>query len=244
MNHDGHFDNFSDLIKQNGLDAKIMSQKDLSIPLRAFDKSPVYDDNEVLSRWLSNRERDSKNNDSAPVAALYNTVTMHDGNRYTNKKQASMNSRANFKPRLEGLLGDIKEFFNQLEKSKRRVLVIMLPEHGAAMEGDKKQIAGLREIPSPNITLGTAGIRLFGENIKPPLTTIQINEPSSYLELNQIISQLLQNNPFISDNYQTDHLLQDIQQTAIVSENAGTVVLRHIKKYYIRLSGSNKWLEY
>ena len=41
----------------------------------------------------------------------------------------------------------------ELEASGRRAVVVLVPEHGAALRGDSAQIAGLREIPTPAITL-------------------------------------------------------------------------------------------
>jgi len=39
-------------------------------------------------------------------------------------------------------------------------------------------------------------------------------------------------------------MVSNLRGTAFVSENAGTVVMRHQGKYFIRLNGSNEWSEY
>lgn len=42
------------------------------------------------------------------------------------------------------------------------MVVVIVPEHGAALVGDKMQMSGLRDIPSPNITHTPVGIKLIG----------------------------------------------------------------------------------
>ena len=242
LNHDGHFDDFIGLIqKQDGMeDVQPLSLKGLKAPLRSFDGTPIYSDLEVLDRWLKQRDKE----DTKRTATLYNTITMHDGNRYTDDR-STINSTKNFNLRLDDFLTNLNRFFKQLEQSKRRILVIMIPEHGAAIRGDKIQISGLREIPSPAITHVPAGIRLFGPGIKPPLNPIRIDQATSHLDINSIMSKILALNPFAHpEQYKPERLAQDIQGTAFVSENAGTVVLRHKGKYYIRLDGSLEWAEY
>lgn len=242
LNHDGHFDDFVGIIqKQGGMtQAQPLSLDKLKAPLRSFDGSPIYSDFDVLDRWLNRRASEQEKR----VATLYNTITMHDGNRYTDHR-FNINSTKNFNLRLNDFLSNLNQFFNALEQSGRRVLVVMVPEHGAAIRGDKIQISGLREIPSPAITHVPAGFRLFGPEFKRPLNPIRVDQSVSFLDVNDIVSKILALNPFGNpDRYQPETLVQDIQGTAFVSENAGTVVLRHRGKYYIRLDGSDDWAEY
>jgi len=53
-------------------------------------------------------------------------------------------------------------FLANLDKSGRRVMVLVVPEHGAALEGDRMQMSGLRDIPSPSITHVPVGIKFVG----------------------------------------------------------------------------------
>ncbi len=239
MNHDGHFDDFLGLIQQNGLDVDMMEVQKLPVPIKAFDGSPVYNDLQVLEHWLQQREVENQ----PPAAVLYNTVTMHDGNRYVDQR-SRMSSTKNFVPRLKGMLDDLQSFFSHLEQSGRKILVVMIPEHGAAIRGDKMQMSGLREIPSPTITLGPVGLRLIGPGIESPTHPVRISKQTSYLDVIEIVSQFIRTNPFDSKEYNPESLTTIIKETALVSENAGTVVLRRLEKYYIRLDGSDKWLEY
>ncbi len=54
--------------------------------------------------------------------------------------------------RAQKLFDDLDNFFTELEKSGRKVMVVVVPEHGGALKGDKMQVSGLRDIPSPSIT--------------------------------------------------------------------------------------------
>lgn len=240
LNHDGHFDDFVGWIKNKGqLKEQPMPLNGLSAPLKSFDGTPVYNDFDTLQRWLTQRE-------SKPlerVVTLYNTITMHDGNRYTDDR-SGIGSLKNYPSRLDGLLGDLKEFFTQLEASNKRILVVMIPEHGAGIQGDKMQIPGLREIPSPAISLAPVGLRLFGPELKKRLNPIRVKKPMSYLDVNQMVSKLIESNPFSNNQYQPESLLNDIEGTEFVSENAGTVVIKYNNQYYIRLDGSDDWIEY
>lgn len=240
LNHDGHFDDFLGVIRERGhLAAKPLSLESLKPALRSFDGSPVFDDGQVLKRWLEEREVD----DAARVATLYNTVTLHDGNRYTDHR-SHMNSLENFTPRMQGLFGELKTFFRQLEESGRRVLVVMIPEHGAAARGDKLQIAGLREIPSPSITLAPVGLRLFGPGMHPHSTPVTVNQPTSHLDVSNLVASLIASNPFGPAGYHPVELARKVGETAFVAENAGTVVIRHRGRYYVRLEGSKDWAPY
>lgn len=239
LNHDGHFDDFLNLVQQQGLQTEPLGIEGLNVPLKAFDGSPVYSDLSVLQRWFESRE----NNQAPRSAVFYNTVTMHDGNRFVDNR-SRMSSTANFDLRLKGMLSEFKSFFTILEKSGRRFMVVMLPEHGAAIRGDKMQISGLREIPSPKITLGPAAIRLIGPEFTTPLNPIRISEQSSYLDLMEIVAEIIGKNPFGKEKIDLKNSASITTGTRFVSENAGTVVLQHQDKYYMRQDGSKKWLLY
>ena len=60
------------------------------------------------------------------------------------------------------VLNDMATFVRQLEQSGRKAVVVVVPEHGAALLGDRMQIPGMREIPSPSITHVPVGIKLVG----------------------------------------------------------------------------------
>ncbi len=41
-------------------------------------------------------------------------------------------------------------------------MVVVVPEHGGALKGDRMQVSGLRDIPSPSITDVPVGVKFFG----------------------------------------------------------------------------------
>ncbi|MEX0634786.1 cellulose biosynthesis protein BcsG [Serratia ureilytica] len=87
-------------------------------------------------------------------------------------------------------------FLDQLEKSGRKVVVVIVPEHGAALVGDKMQMSGLRDIPSPNITHTPVGIKLVGMKAPHQGSPLQIKTPSSYLALSELVSRLVDGKVF------------------------------------------------
>ena len=55
-------------------------------------------------------------------------------------------------PRAKILLDDLNRFMRELDRTGRKVMLIVVLEHGAAVRGDKIQAPRLRDIPSLNIT--------------------------------------------------------------------------------------------
>jgi len=183
MNHDGHFDKFLETVQTQGrLNVPPFPLSGITIDQYAFDDSPVYDDLSVLTHWVESRQKSN----SPRVALFYNTASLHDGNHLMGE-HSKLNSRQNFKIRLSKLLDDLEAFFLSMEKSGRRAVVAMIPEHGAALRGDKMQIAGLREIPSPSITLVPVGIKVIGPDLQRAGRALQIDKPTSYLAVSHII---------------------------------------------------------
>lgn len=239
MNHDGHFDDFLSLVRRQGVDAPLLSLSGVGIPQRSFDNSPIYDDLGVLSRWLDTRQK----SDTARVALFYNTISLHDGNRVVSGPQAGVNSQATYKYRVEKLLTDLNGFFDRIEKSGRRAVVVVVPEHGAAIRGDKLQFAGLREIPTPAITTVPVGIKVIGQDAKRQGGTAQITEPSSYLAVSQIVAGMLEKSPFGSEGFAPADYLGNAQPTPFVSENDGAVMVERNGKFFLK-QGKDDWREY
>lgn len=240
LNHTGQFEGFIDEVRsQGGLPAPQVSTASLQRALVGFDGSPIWRDREVLDKWWLNRV----GQDNARVALFYNSTTLHDGNRALTSDGGTKS--ADYKPRAQALIDDLNAFLKQLEKSGRRVAVVIVPEHGAALHGDRMQIDGMREIPSPSITHVPVGIKLIGMGKPPANGPIHVSEPSSYLALSQIIARLYAAGPLgdgLEPDWQT--LLANLPQTPMVSENAGTVVLDYAGKPYVRIKEKGAWLPY
>ncbi len=239
LNHDGQYDNFLKTLQTLGrLNVAPLPLKNATITQRSFDGRPVYDDLFVLNRWLENRQQSS----ALRAATYYNTVSLHDGNRLLNTG-AEMNSSATYKMRLTKFLDDTEKFMQLLEKSGRRVVIAMVPEHGAAFRGDKMQIAGLREIPSPAITLVPVGIKIMGANLQRTGNTLSISKPTSYTAVAHLIASLLKNPPYKKGRFSPADYVAGLPATTFVSQNEDVTMVNIDGRYYLRQNNS-EWVEY
>ncbi|KKC99511.1 cellulose biosynthesis protein BcsG [Photobacterium halotolerans] len=238
MNHDGVFDNFLELIQTEGnVTADLMPQTDFSPYQKSFDGAPIYRDKDVLNHWWQQRQQEG----SDKVVALYNTISLHDGNRIIHGNQST--GLVSYKLRLKNLLDDLYAFFQSLEQSGRNIVVVLVPEHGAGMKGDRMQITGMREIPSPSIVHTPVGLRVFGKDIVRTGETARVTAPSSYLALSQLVANVLEQNPYLSGSFDPAALIGNLPATPVVAQNEGSTVIRVQSKNYVTLDGSN-WSEY
>ncbi|MFA6921732.1 MAG: cellulose biosynthesis protein BcsG [Gallionella sp.] len=239
LNHDGKFDDFLGQLKMHGhLDTPPLPLNGLEVAQYAFDKSPVYDDLSVLNRWLDTRQKSA----SARVALYYNTVSMHDGNHFPGTDSAA-NTMDTYKARLSKFLDELEGFMQKLDQSGRRAVVVMVPEHGAALRGDKKQIAGLREIPTPAITIVPVGIKMVGGNLQRVGDTLAIDKPTSYLAISQIIENMLEQSPFTGNSFVPSDYVVNLPATPFVAQNEVTTVAGYDNHYYLG-RGVGKWEPY
>jgi len=239
LNHDGQYDNFLKTLQTLGrLNVAPLPLKDATITQRSFDGRPVYDDLFVLNRWLENRQQSS----ALRTATYYNSVSLHDGNRLLSVS-SEMNSSATYKMRLKNFLDDTEKFMQLLEKSGRRVIIAMVPEHGAAFRGDKMQIAGLREIPSPAITLVPVGIKIIGANLQRTGGTLSISKPTSYTAVAHLIASLLKNPPYKKGRFSPADYVAGLPVTTFVSQNEEVTMMNIDGRYSLRQNNS-EWVEY
>ncbi|AWH20296.1 MULTISPECIES: cellulose biosynthesis protein BcsG [Stenotrophomonas] len=240
MNHDGHFDDFiGELSRYGGLQAKPMDISAFPRALVAFDKSPLRRDGDVLMGWLKQRQAES----SPQVALFYNTISLHDGNRIVGADGRA--AAADYKARANMVLGDMAGFVDAVEKSGRRAMIVVVPEHGAALHGDRMQIPGMREIPSPSITHVPVGVKLVGMGAPAAGGPRHVPEPSSFLAISELVSRVYalnaQSPPADRD---WNSLLQGLPQTPSVSENEGAKVIDYDGKPWLQLQGSQTWSPY
>lgn len=234
MDHSGAFGNYlKGLQEYAGLDVTPMSNAGLSHDLASFDGEPIYRTDALLGRWLSEREKSQ----AARNMTFFNLIALHDGNRY-----AANHKIAPYKARLKALLDQLDDFMTALESSGRKVAVVVVPEHGAALAGDKMQMAGLRDIPSPSITLVPVGVALLGTRA-PHEGTRTIDTPSSFLAISELVSRLVSGDLFGSERIDWDALLGGLPATPPVSENQGSVVIEYQNQYQIKL-GQGDWVPY
>lgn len=240
MNHDGHFDNFiGELSQYGGLQARPMDISAFPRALVAFDKSPLRRDGDVLNAWWKQRQAEQ----AQQVALFYNTISLHDGNRIVGADGRA--NAADYKARAQMVLGDMAGFVEAVERSGRRAMIVVVPEHGAALHGDRMQIPGMREIPSPSITHVPVGVKLVGMGTPASGGPRHVPEPSSYLALSELVSRVYalnaQSPPGARD---WDSLLQGLPRTPSVSENEGAKVIDYGGKPWLQLQGSKAWNPY
>ena len=236
LNHDGHFDNFLTHVRAQGIQAAALPLKGVAAPLRAFDDSRIHDDGAVLARWLEARQKSA-----APRAAVYyNTVSLHDGNILVS--DPATKSAETYKIRLAKLLDDVHGFVNRLAASGRRAIVVVVPEHGAAWRGDAAQIAGLREIPTPAITLVPVGIRVIGPDARRNGEALQVPESTSFLALSHVVSRMLVKPPYGADGFRPADYTAGLPLTDFVSEGETATLLGRGAAYLLR-QDQDAWKE-
>ena len=228
LNHDGHFDDFLKIVRTQGVQAAPLALAGIAAPYRSFDDSRIHDDAAVLARWLQERGKSP-----GPRAAVYyNTVSLHDGNRLVSNP--SLKSTETYKQRLAKLLGDLDAFVGKLAASGRRAVVVLVPEHGAALRGDAAQIAGLREIPTPAITLVPVMVKVVGPDAKRNGEAVQVAEPTSYLALSHVVAKMLAKPPFGAQGFAAADYTAGLPATEFVAEGETATVLRQGNAYLIR----------
>jgi len=239
LNHDGKFDDFIGQLKTHGhLDAAALPLDGLEVAQRAFDDAPIYDDLSVLERWLDRRQQSG----SARVALYYNTVSMHDGNHLPDTHSAQ-NTLASYKGRLSHFLDETAIFMQKLQRSGHRAVVVLVPEHGGAVRGDALQIEGLRELPTPAITLVPVGIKVVGGNLAHAENTLKVEQPTSYLAISHIIAQMLERSPFAGQSFNASEYIENLPTTRFVAQNEKTLMMESRHQYFFT-HGADGWQNY
>jgi len=227
MNHDGHFGNFfGDVRIRGGLGAPLEDNSGATAAQVAFDGTPVYSDYSVLSRWWAKRQA----NHAPRVALYYNTISLHDGNRVTGTRS----SDSSYGARLATFNSDITRFLGLVRASGRNVIVVLIAEHGAALGGDRRQIQGLREVPTAAIAHVPVAIALLNAARPPPATQVKLGAPASYAALNELLSRFISNDPYAKPVASLEDYLGALPQADFVAENNGTTVIQAGTHYLMR----------
>jgi cellulose synthase operon protein YhjU len=218
MNHDGHFDDFLKLIRQQGVSVDPLPLTGLIPTMKGFDDSPLQDDAAVLNRWRLMRDRSHE----ARTALYYNTISLHDGNRV--EGMPGLDIMQSYKFRLKKLFDEIETLMQSLASGSRRTVVVLIPEHGAALRGDRMQIAGLREIPTPAITTVPVGIKIIEPASANEHDTEYVDSETSYLALSHVIAKMLAQSPFGTPAIDFKKYLVDLPITQFVAENQSVMM--------------------
>lgn len=239
FNHTGEFDGFTEMVLAESHKLQmsgLIEEKSIQRTMVAFDGSPVWRDREVLSAWWQERI----NSGDAGRALLYNSISLHDGNRIALPNGSSR--RAEYRELATGLLDDIAGVVQLMERGERPLIVVLIPEHGASLEGDRMQIAGMGEIPSPSITHVPVAVKLIGFERADAGEQVRIAEQTSYFGLAELIKRLLDHG--VTDPLDLPQMASGLPQTEWVSENEQTVVVRIDGQTHVRLRQDGQWLPY
>jgi hypothetical protein len=106
-------------------------------------------------------------------------------------------------------------------------MVVVVPEHGGALKGDKMQVSGLRDIPSPSITNVPTAVKFFGMKAPHQGAPLIIDQPTSYLAVSELVVRALDGKMFTEDNVDWQQYTANLPQSAAVSENANAIVVQY-----------------
>lgn len=230
FNHHGDFDDYLNMVRQYGGfdEARFMPLDDAPQSQLGFDQMPVYSDNFLLNQWFEGRT-------SQPSSiTLYNSVSLHDGNQLFGFRG---NSMASYQARAEALLEDIQQLYDRLENSERPTIVVLAPEHGAGLQGDRFQVPGMREIPSPALTHVPVTFKLFG--FEREGSAVQVDDITGPSAIAQILVNTLQQ----AEGLNLRDVTQGLPRYKQVAENDGAVMIEFNSKVYIQTS-AGRWVEY
>lgn len=236
LDHNGAFDHYLENLRLiGGVSAPLMDQKNLSAQYEAFDGTPIMRTSEVLNAWMKIRDASS-----VPTVSLMNLIALHDGNRLP-----GTSSSLPFKPRARKMLDDLDAFLDKLDAKAKPLMLIVVPEHGAAVRGDKIQVARLREIPSPAITQVPVYVKFVGLDNTGASRTIA--GPTSYLALSELMARTIESgiylNPKASHEEALNQIVRNLPLTWQVSENSNAVVMPYAGDTWLKLK-NNRWLKY
>lgn len=233
LNHDGRFDGFADNLQSEtsvSLHTPVV-QPGFPVSLKAFDGSPIASDHATLAAWQAAIPAKA-----APQALYYNTVTLHDGNRVPGA--APLNMEQSYRQRLDVMLHDLDRFMADLERSGRPTMVVLLPEHGAALRKGAQHIAGLRDTPWPEITHVPVAIKLVGLDAQRPTglqRPLRVSGPTSYLSLAALMASVIAHPDPWEAAQKAPH---DLPRVDFVSDNGESLVTLDEHAMWLRTASS------
>ncbi len=235
MNHDGRFQDFKKLVRDNlGSNAiQRVAHDEVPIGVQAFDGSVISRDGDYLRTWWKKRLEAN----GPAVAYYYNSITLHDGNRLLNSNLNSINTYA---IRTERTLNDIQSVLGEIRRSGRQAMVLVVPEHGAGLSGEYGQLVGLRELPTPAITR----VPVFGYWIAPnyqqaPNGPVIIKQSTSYLALSELLNRWMKQNEAQKLAPSWPVILSNLPDTRLVSQQGNITVMESQGSYWLKAPGTD-----
>ena len=235
MDHSGEYDNFLQAIRDKGGVTASLDKTKFPVRYMGFDDEEISNSLSVLRHWQRTQVRSK----AGRTATLINFIGLHDGNRLPGRGRAEP-----FKPRAQEMFDNIRTFLRELERSGRKTMVVIVPEHGAAVRGDKIQVPRLRDIPTMRITRVPVMVKFVGVKGLPK-EPIHVTGNTSYLALSSLIGKTLETNYFSKKGgaVPLEELVHDLPQTNPVSENGTVQTLEYQGREYFRQNGG-EWKPY
>lgn len=148
----------------------------------------------------------------------------------------------NYNIKLMKFMAELDTFMDDLEKSPRMTLLVMLPSHGSAFRSDKTQLSGNLSIPSMRLCLGSAMIKLIAH--KSRLVPVNTQDNLSYMALAHLIKRIIDKQSFNEDNIiSVEALTEDLQRSAALGENRDASYMIFRNRQFYKKNGSI-WNEY
>ncbi|MFA6584603.1 MAG: cellulose biosynthesis protein BcsG, partial [Elusimicrobiaceae bacterium] len=222
FNHDGKYADFRSSVPKYGHAEPPIDISDLPVTTRMFDDSPMSADAAVLRKFW--RLRSASNE---PRAVLYyNTANLHIGAHNTGEPR-NPDDIAAYGERLRTMFAQFEEFFEVIKKSGRNAVIVLIPEHGAALTGTKMQPKDVREIPLPAISVLPMAVKLIGKSFPRENTKTQIiTKPASLQALAWLLAEFLKENPYEASAPSPEKIAAEIPVTEFAAENENAAVLK------------------
>lgn len=229
-NHDGDYDDFAKTLAELGGADAPLPNAGLRPALLNFNDSAIYSDWQVLSRWWEARQASG----AKRAALYYNSVTLHQGAYTPGKSRHWGGARGAFyREHADMLFEDLERFAALLEASGRSGVILLVPEHGAALEGTPMQPPDLRSTPLPGLTLAPVAVRLFGPRAPRPGPLV-VARATSYVDLAWLLGRLLARPPFGADAASLQAAAAGVTGSHHVAENQGVKVIEDAGRYLMR----------
>ncbi len=227
-NHDGRYAGMAEAIKLHGRGDDLEPLAGVPVVKLNFDDTAIYDDRTVLERWWKERQKSG----AARAALYYNTISLHQGTHEPGKRSEWSKDRpGQYRRVAREFFGALDRFFALVAGSGRRALVLVVAEHGAALVGSAVQAPDLRDIPTPEMTLVPALVKLLGPGAPAPAGET-VERPVSYLALAELLKRSLERPPFGAGLR-----LDGLPETRALSENEHARVLESGGRVLIEQKG-------
>ena len=234
FSHDGKYDDFIGEVQKYGHADAPLGVAGLPVEYHMFDGTVLYSDKAALEKFWQARQASN-----APRAALYyNTVNLHIGTHRADGTGPKDDAAA-YKERLGEFSKDLEEFFSVIEKSGRNAVVILVPEHGAALTGTKMQAKDVREIPLPPIAAVPAAVKLIGKGFYAESGPQVITKPASLQALAWLLAEFLRHNPFSKEARKPAAITAEVPVTGFFAENYDSAVMKADLGYIFKVKGGD-----